>query len=149
VPGGQYTIQYISGTTSSGGIFTSFYDANGNPGYVTNMNGGTSDNHFPSYYFNPATYPTYLAELVGTFADSSGDIVGTPFPIGDLATVTAPAGATQLQLGINDDIYHDNSGSLQIQVSAVPEPSSFILLGVVAAFGFIAYRWRRRASVPA
>jgi len=31
---------------------------------------------------------------------------------------------------------------------AVPEPSSFILLGVVVVFGFIAYR-RRRRTVPA
>jgi len=37
----------------------------------------------------------------------------------------------------------------ELQIATVPEPSSFILLGVVGVVGFIAYRWRRRASVPA
>jgi PEP-CTERM motif len=35
-----------------------------------------------------------------------------------------------------------------VELVVVPEPSSFILLGVVAAFGFIAYRWRA-ARAPA
>jgi PEP-CTERM motif len=36
-----------------------------------------------------------------------------------------------------------------LEVVVVPEPSSFILLGIVAAFGFIACRWRRRRQAVA
>jgi len=65
----------------------------------------------PSYYMNPATYPIYASELVGTFANSDGQIVGTPFAVGNLGTFTIPTGATQLQLGVNDVGYGDNYGS--------------------------------------
>jgi hypothetical protein len=49
--------------------------------------------------------------------------VGTTFNIGDSRTVTIPAGATQLQLGVNDNFYLQNSGSLQIEVTGAPAPS--------------------------
>jgi hypothetical protein len=103
---------------------------------------------------NPATYPIYLVELVGTFADSTGAIVGTPFALGNGPTdIIAPAGATELLLGINDDIYSDNTGSFLVDVTgpgaaippSVPEPGSLVLLGtslgLLAAFGL-----QRRAS---
>src|SRR5207249_10441208 len=98
----------------------------------------------PSYYMNPATYPIYNTELVGTFANSSGQIVGTPFGIGNLRTITVPSGATRLQLGMNDNLYVDNSGSWNIQITQVPEPAtwSMLLLSVVGLLGGV--RLRRR-----
>jgi hypothetical protein len=90
---------------------------------------------FPTVYDNPGLgyyYPTrytdlspnpastyYLACLVGTFADATGTIVGPrPFFIGDgPVSVTIPVGATRLQMGINDDLFDDNIGLLEVAVS--------------------------------
>jgi hypothetical protein len=105
-PGDVLTIQYDSGLWC-GGTYVSVgtcVDANGYRNY------GPSDDHSlsgstiyaPSKYMNPATYPIYLMQLVGTFADSRGQIVGTPFKVGNgPVNVTIPAGATRLQLGSN------------------------------------------------
>jgi hypothetical protein len=68
-------------------------------------------------------------------------VIRGPFKAGDSATVTVPAGATQLQLGINDDIYGDNVGSYTVRiagpalpVSSVPEPSTLPAAGAVLGF---------------
>lgn len=108
------------------------YDASGDHSYTANNNPGSSGRYFPSRYFSPADYPAYLSALVGTFANGAGQIVGTPFLIGNLRSVVVPVGATRLQMGINDDIFHDNSGSLTVQVtgpslSSVPEPGALVL----------------------
>ncbi len=116
--GDSLTIKYVSGLVSVGpGSGWPYVDANGDTN--TNVSGyDRSGTIFPpSVYMNPELGPYYLSELVGTFADSSGEIVGTPFAIGNLGTFTVPAGATQLQLGVNDTLYQDNSGSWNIQVS--------------------------------
>jgi MYXO-CTERM domain-containing protein len=92
--------------------------------------------------------PTYLSQLVGAFANSSGVVVGAPFALGDAATIeVAPVGATQLLLGVNDDIYSDNSGSLLVQVSgpsavsAAPEPGAWLLMLLgVGAIGLVLRR---------
>jgi hypothetical protein len=135
-PGGVLTVNYVSGTVFSpdgtGQIHN--VDANGDPYYVFNNNPGSTGKVAPSYYMNPATYPIYLVELVGTFANSSGAIVGTPFVVGDGPTMlTIPVGATQLQLGANDDLYSDNGGAWTISVTgpaiaSVPEPNGILLL---------------------
>jgi hypothetical protein len=71
--------------------------------------------------------------------------------LSDSATWT---GTTYSSLGLTPGTYTWNWGSgstadfFEVQIAGVTEPSSFILFGVVAAFGFIAYRWRA-ASVPA
>jgi hypothetical protein len=102
---------------------------------------------------NPATYPINLGELVGTFANSSGAIVGTPFAVGDSASVTIPTGATELFLGINDDIYGDNAGSYTVQVSgpaaglsSVPEPSTVGMLAALLGAVVIAARRKNGAT---
>jgi len=52
-----------------------------------------------------------LAGLVGAFTDSNGSVI-EPIAIGAFASVfVVPSGATQLQLGINDDIFYDNKGT--------------------------------------
>ncbi|MGD1277198.1 MAG: PEP-CTERM sorting domain-containing protein [Tepidisphaeraceae bacterium] len=123
--GDNLTISYLSGDIAIA-FYAPAYDAAGVPGFALNNLTGNYP-PAPSYYMDPSTYPIYAGELVGTFANSSGEIVGTPFGIGDWGTFTVPAGGTQLQLGVNDDNYDDNSGSWNIQV-AVPEPAMFSLL---------------------
>ncbi|HZU27402.1 MAG TPA: PxKF domain-containing protein [Bryobacteraceae bacterium] len=115
-PGGTVTVSYVSGTVSPGAGYP-YFDANGQVGNITNgcvMN--SFNGCFPAYYMNPAV-PVYSVELVGTFANN-GVIVGQPFAIGNgPATLTIPAGANQLQLGINDNSYSDNAGALTVSVS--------------------------------
>jgi hypothetical protein len=89
-----------------------------------------------------ADWNTYLMELVGTFANSKGVIVGTPFEIGLGRSLVVPIGATQLRLGVNDDFYHDNGGFWNVRVSQVPEPSSFVLL--VAGVALLGWAVRQR-----
>ncbi len=140
-PAQQLTIAYLSGTESAGPTWP-FVTAQGDTSVVINNNpdyNGTGP--FPSFYMPTGDYPVYISELVGTFADSSGDIVGLPFPIGLSAEVTVPSGASQLQLGVNDGLYSDNVGGFNVQVSesTVPEPASFVLVSV-AGFGLMARR---------
>jgi hypothetical protein len=149
-------------TISASGLTSAYFDVppdtgpNGWDGYDASTDMGSSGNYFPSLYMDPSTYPIYLQSLVGTFADSLGHIVGTPFFIGESATVTAPVGATQLQLGFNDDQFEDNTGTLRVTIdgpsiaSAVPEPSTWAMLLIgFAGVGFMTYRGRRSASFAA
>jgi hypothetical protein len=123
------------------------YDASDNP--------GTSLKDFPSFYMDPTTYPIYLGALVGVFTDSSGNIVGASpyagFVLNDGPTdVIVPVGATQLQLGVDDDIFNDNSGSYFVQVQNTPEPGSLLLIGFpLVALGFFEYRRRRATKAQA
>ncbi len=114
--GNVLSIQYESGLVSIGAGWPNT-DANGDQSFVVNNNTTNPSGLYPSYYFNSSDYPAYGGELVGTFANSSGQIVGTPFNIGDSRQVTIPTGASQLQLGVNDNRLSDNTGSWQIQVS--------------------------------
>jgi len=147
--GSSLTISYVSGLVSlnpeTGWPYT---DANGftSQEMDTNWYGGWS----PAYYMNPATFPIHPGELVGTFADNSGQIVGTPFAIGDLGTFTIPVGATALQLGVNSVEYDvgDNSvGSWTIQVTLVPEPTTaaLVLIGL-GGLGLTTRRYQMRRA---
>ena len=145
VAGMTLTVDYMSGSSNEGGGYNS-PDAEGDPGFIFNNNNGSSGHPAPSFYFDPATYPAYLGELVGTFANSSGQIVGRPFNVGDALTVTIPTGATQLQLGINDDIYNDNTGDYHLTITgaAVPEPSASAFLSMASMVVATGYLIRRR-----
>jgi hypothetical protein len=131
--GGEFTIQYVSGKTSAGEeLGFPFVDGIGDTAFLVNNLNIPPAGFYPSRYFDPSDYPAYISALVGTFADSAGEIIGTPFLVGDLRSVIVPVGATQLQLGINDNSFSDNSGSLIINIfgpSSVPEPSSIVILG--------------------
>jgi hypothetical protein len=151
--GGAFTITYLSGTVSVGSGFP-FTDPFGDTSVPVDNGFGSSGRVFPSFYMSSFTYPINLGELVGTFATSSGAIVGMPFEVGDSATVTVPAGATQLQLGINDDIYGDNVGSYTVRiagpalpVSSVPEPSTLPAVGAVLAFLALFSSYRNKRTI--
>jgi hypothetical protein len=116
--GNVLAVEYVSGLVYEGGGWP-LNDANGasSPSFYIPV---TENDDSPALYFDPADYPSFAAELAGTFADDSGAIVGTPFEIGNFRYLTIPAGATRLQLGNIDGEFSDNSGSWQIRVSNVP-----------------------------
>ncbi len=93
---------------------------------------------------------TYVGELIGTFANPTGAILGTPFAIASSSSLnlTIPNGASQLLLGINDDVFADNSGSIIATIggtraasTAVPEP--FTIVGTLIG-GTAALRMRKK-----
>jgi hypothetical protein len=148
-PGSMLTITYLSGLTNPIGGKSPKFDGIGDTNYTANNNDGTSGKPFPSFFMDSATYPIYLNALVGTFANSAGDIVGTPFAVDDGPFLIAvPTGATQLQLGVNDDIFSDNSGSLDVSVqgpATVPEPAAYPVLGAALGLALLAIRKQRRS----
>jgi hypothetical protein len=150
--GNVLTLTYLSGLASVGSVFPNT-DAKGDTALAVNNGTGSTGKVFPSFYMDHGTYPINLGELVGTFADSSGAIVGTPFVVGDGPTaLTIPAGATDLQLGVNDDRFGDNTGSWNIQISGpgsmratVPEPGAAALGGIgLVSLASLLFRRRRQ-----
>ncbi len=126
-PAQQLEITYLSGTEVAGVGFGAV-GAQGTSSLANNLN---TDGVFPSFYMPANNYPIYLSELVGTFADSSGSVVGTPFPVGLSAVVTVPKGASQLQLGINDNKFVDNTGFFQVQINSLGLLGDANLNGIV------------------
>ena len=121
------TITYMSGLVSAGGSLP-FVDADGDLTSPYGCGPGLREpnpKHLPCYYTD-LSKQTHLMALLGVFTDSNGVIVSQPFTIGDGPfQIAVPPGATQLQLGVNDDIYYDNMGSWAIQVTHYgPTPCS-------------------------
>ena len=152
--GGNITIQYFSGSAAVG-VGYALTDARGNTAFPFD-NFPNPNGFAPSFYINHLSYPVYSGELVGTFTDALGIIVGTPFAIGlGPVSVTVPNGVSRLQLGINDNLFADNSGSFTVQVSSldltapllvgVPEPASLLLFASGVA-GIVMARWPRRSA---
>ena len=97
--------------------------------------------------------------------DRAGQLIGAVMPLGldmnvseavpqnapelfqvGTASVTVSGEEGELWLGINDAWTNgnsDNFGTLSVQVDAVPEPSTFTLLGI-GVISLVAYAWRRR-----
>ena len=147
-------VHALSGGVSAGPPAFPTVDANGaiiTPGtdptaYAgpENDSAGSSGNGFPSKYMGPYPPDINLMELVGTFADSSGKIVGSPFFVGSERTRIVPVGATQLQLGVNDDVFGDNGGSFLVSVAIVPEPRLWLLM--LSGLGVLAFIRKPRVT---
>lgn len=100
-------------TTAQGGAS---FGPNGQIDYITGSTAGNSGNGFPSRYIDPKAGVVHLNQLVGAFVDADGAIVGQPFAVGEAAVIDVPPDAVALALGINDDIYSDNSGTLDVTI---------------------------------
>jgi hypothetical protein len=93
--------------------------------------------------------------LAGVYTDAAGDAIADNqvFRIGASDTLTAPTDAARLYLGFADaggfngssGLYTDNSGSLQVSISAVPESSSWALM--ILGFGAMGMAARRRGKM--
>ena len=91
----------------------------------------------PSYYMDHSKYPILYMELLGCFTGSNGQVVGLPFPIGDgPVRVTIPAGATQLQLGVNDWHYGTNVGSFTVSITDVTPAAPASILSATGPFSY-------------
>ncbi len=127
-PGGTVTVSYLNSTVSLGPeLQIPYTDANGQVG----VTGRPTAPFLPSHFMNPGVF---VGELVGTFADTSGSIAGGPFVLGNgPTTLTIPAGAAQLQLGVNDDAFSDNVGSWSVRITATPPTTQPNVTAVVNA----------------
>lgn len=116
--GDPLLLRYVSGKVTASTFWGNAYvDARGDPGYKGDdgwgLFGGVPSRHMTGY-------PIYMVELVGTFADTSGSIVGRPFPVGDgPLALRVPPGATQLLLGINDCVFSDNAGAFNVSITGL------------------------------
>lgn len=154
--GDNLTISWLSGLTNAFSGGSPIADGNGYVGGVfgsgPGLTGQGSAAPLPSSFIDPTNAGPdniWLNELIGAFADSTGKLVSDPFAIGNGLSISASAGATQLLLGLNDDLFGDNSGALQIEVlgstaGAVPEPASWTLM--IGGFGLAGGMMRRRAT---
>lgn len=114
-PGGILLVRYLSGEISTG-MGSPMMDADGFANFDAFGANGITGKPMPNRYMSP--YPINVGSLVGAFTTRAGRLVGAPFALGDRPTqLTIPAGAAQLQLGINDDLYADNTGAFTIAVT--------------------------------
>jgi hypothetical protein len=81
---------------------------------ATGTSGGSTGHHFPTLYMPGSTLG--LAGVCGAMTSGGGTVV-QPISIGSSRTLTAPVGATEVQVGVNDDHYSDNLGSFQVSVT--------------------------------
>lgn len=127
-PGNTLSISYVSGLIFAGG------------GPWTDAVGVTTSPAIapwdPSAYLSPEDQPANLIELIGVFAHD-GVIVGDKvYKIGNgPKTLTIPASANQLLLGVVDGWYNDNGGSVAIQITE-SLPAGDLANGLVAYYPF-------------
>lgn len=104
------------------------------------------------------TVGTYTSSTGAAFALVGSYLNGNPFTIGSSDTIVIPNGVNTLYLGFADaagfngpsGYYQDNSGSLQVSISAVPEPSTWAMLVLgFCGLGWIAYRRRNQTALDA
>jgi hypothetical protein len=83
-------------------------------GYLWTNNKGQVDVNF---FFKQVRPSVWSGCLIAAWTDSTGQLVKAPFAPGLDITLVAPTGATQLQLGVDDNFWTDNSGSWVIAVN--------------------------------
>jgi hypothetical protein len=152
--GDIFTIAYAGGLTSHSSGEPPAFDGLGDPNSpIRNNLPGISGNGLPSQHIYSFWFhnDVYQNALVGAFANSLGEVIGTPFVVGNgPKVIMAPLGATRLQLGINDENFSDNSGSLDVQVCAmgstpVPVPGTITLFGI-GMCSLLGFRWLTRKA---
>ena len=119
VPGSFIALECISGTSNGGGLPNSGCAGLNDDGYgpTNNVFQPACGTYYPSAYVDPTNYPIYLMQVIGAFATSAGVVVGLPFPLSpQVEFVSVPAGAEVLQLGFDDCLFSDNSGSLRVRM---------------------------------
>jgi hypothetical protein len=121
VAGEQISITVLSGQVQAGSD-RPLVDAGGDTTIPTNET--DSEIIIPSRYTPLADHPVHFMAILGDFTDSAGRVIGQPFAVGFGRTVIAPAGATQLQLGVNDTVFGDNTGSYMLRIAAASSASS-------------------------
>ena len=154
--GDTLTITYQSGLTGAFGGGPPAVDALGYVGSIFGSGSGftgigSSGTYFPSHAIDPANVgsPIYLNALIGDFVDASGLVLGVFAPGDGPFTITAPTGSVRLQLGINDDIFNDNSGALNVLVtgaSGVVEPQTWAIMILGMGLAGLALRRRTRQA---
>lgn len=145
--GNTINVTYLNGTVKGNNGDFPFTDANGDTSKVRNSTDSTNGDIYPAYYMSSTQYPVYQCELIGVFTDGSGSLVGTPLKIGNAATLTIPAGASKLNLGLNDDYFGDNSGTYFVQVTQnVPEPTA---IGAISGLVFLSLKRHPKSSSAA
>lgn len=117
-PGDPLLLRYVSGKVTASTFWGNAYvDARGDLAYKGDDGWGLFGG-LPSRYMTG--YPIYVVELVGTFADARGSIVGRPFAVGDgPLALTVPPGAVQLLLGVNDCVFGDNAGAFTLSITGL------------------------------
>jgi len=113
--GGCSTSSGVTTCTFNGGSgAVSSVTTDGNSGLPI-LSGGVLN--IPSKFGGNVFSPPNFDSLVGAFTDSSGNVI-QPVALGNgPTTFYVPHGATQLQLGVNDDLLTDQSGSWVISVN--------------------------------
>lgn len=96
--GQTYTLKYLKGKIPLYDSYVTLLDPDGEVGTAA---GGIDA---PGSFVSGG--PNTNQACIGCFADSGGNIVGTPFDVSNGTTsLTVPAGATQIQLGVNGSTF--------------------------------------------
>jgi hypothetical protein len=114
-PGQQLQMTATGSTTTVAG--GGGFDPGGQAEFICDDHLGGSGMPFPSMYMGHGFSPVHLNELVAVFTDGKGRIDKSPFPIGTGMTIAVPEGAEAIQFGLNDDIYADNSGEIEVTIT--------------------------------
>ena len=109
--------------------------------------------HDPNYYqlsFSTSTLVPFAPGQDAVNFILGGLPVYNPSHVYSFDLDTGSAVLTQLHFGVSDGNFADNSGSFTIEVSAVPEPSTWamMILGF-AGLGFMAYRRKNKMALNA
>lgn len=156
-PSISVTAGEVLSITASGTVFCCVGGSTGGTGpdgFATNPFGsGSSISNSTGSTVGTYTDPVGAFSLAGFFLGAAD---ANPFKIGASDTVTVPVGATALFFGLPDasgfngpsGFYSDNDGSFTVNISAVPEPSTWVMM-ILGFFGVGYMAYRRKQDGPA